>query len=231
MKYYRPIKSNWLVQGFGENKACVATDTSGKAIQPYKVLSGIYPNSCPVNSTKLYPLLGLKGHNGYDLASWKGEPVYHSGDFSGWLHSEIDMGGGIGVDIVSKVPLKECTEGCPVGTMHYIKLRNWHLWEVVGFDKKELKPGDLIGYADSTGISSGDHVHFGPKWCNENGSAVHNDNGYFGAFDPGTDYENVFILDVLVVKQRALTAIELARKVIFEVVKWLSAKVGNLQKK
>ena len=230
MKLYRPLKSNYLTQGFSDNLACVKTGESGKAIFPYQVLTGIYPSSCPINSTKLYSLLGLKSHGGYDLACWFKEPIYHSGEFEGWMKTEIDNAGGIGVDIISNEKF-DCTEGCLEGVKHNIKLRYWHLAEVVGFDKKPIKMGDLIGLGDSTGLSSGNHLHWSLKWCDESGSAIHNNNGWFGAFDQTPFYEDVFVLDVLEVKQQALTAIELARRVIFEIVKWLSGlreKVGTI---
>lgn len=210
MRYYRPIKSDWFIQGFGQNLACARLDASGYPIWPYQVIRGVYPNACPAGNTKLYPLLGLVGHNGYDFGAWKGEAVHHSAEFDGWLKTEIDNQGGIGVDIVSKVPLKECTKGCPAGTIHYIKLRSWHLLQVIGFDGKEIKFGDMIGLADSTGISSGDHVHWGPKWCDEKGNGIHTDNGYYGAFDPSDEFENVFVFDII--KERKEADIRLAEE-------------------
>ena len=231
LKLYRPVKSNFIFQGFGENLACAETDAAGKVIIPYKVLNGSYPNTCPINSVKLYPLLGLKGHNGYDMSAWSGEPVYHSGEFDGWLKSEIDSQGGIGVDVVSNKPIALCMEGCISGTIHYVKLRGWHLKQVIGWDGKQVKMGDLIGSCDSTGISGGNHLHWAPKWCAQDGAAIHEDNGYYGAFDPrmaflayGSYFENEFVLDVLATKAAALSAIELARKVIFQVIQFLKGR-------
>jgi len=215
---YRPVKSNWIFQKFGENLACATTGVDGKPLIPYNVLKGSFPGVCPVGSVKLYPTLGLKGHNGYDLGAWHGEPVYHSGEFSGWFKSEVDQNGGIGVDVVSNEPLVFC-EQCQF--KHFIKLRSWHLKMVVGYDKKPIKMGDLVGYADSTGISAGDHVHWSPKWCEADGKSIHEDNGFYGAFDPTPHFDNVFVLDAIETKKAALSAIDLARKVIFQVMQFL----------
>src|SRR3990167_10118953 len=113
------------------------------------------------------------------------------------MKTEHDLDGGVGVDCVSKEPIRECTEGCPAGTKHHIKARYWHLKRVTGFDKREVVMGVQIGEGDSTGASSGNHVHYAMKWCNPNGSAIHNDNGYFGGFDFVPEYENRFCLDEL----------------------------------
>ena len=221
LKLYRPVKSNFIFQGFGENLACANTGSDGKPVVPYQVLPGSYPDTCPVGSIKLYPYLGLRGHNGVDMSAWSGEPCYHSGEFDGWLKSEVDSQGGIGVDIVSNEPIQFCSQ---CNKNHHIKLRGWHLKQVIGWDGKQVKMGDLIGSCDSTGISGGNHLHWAPKWCDENGTAIHEDNGYTGAFSPVPYFENTFVLDVLAVKAQAMTAIELAKKVIFQFQEWLKGR-------
>jgi murein DD-endopeptidase MepM/ murein hydrolase activator NlpD len=211
MKIYRPVFSNHLNQGWGENKACVKS-TNGHALRPFQVLGGIY-TTCPIDSIPFYTAIGMKGHNGYDLMTYHGEPVYHSGEYDGWMKTEIDSEGGIGVRVISNDPQIEGK---------HAQLLYWHLKSVVGYDKKPIKEGDLIGYADNTGSSGGDHLHFALKLCDKYGKTLNSDNGYAGAIDQTPFYENVFVLKVLDVKEQALTAIQLANKVILA----LKAKLG-----
>lgn len=219
LKHLRCIKTNRLSQGFGESRACVYPES-------WKVISKIN-GVCPAGSVDLYNLLGLKAHNGYDRAAWFREPVYFSVNFDGWIKTEKDLNGGIGVDIVSKRPLLKCTEpNC--NETHYIKQRLWHHWELPDsiWDGKEVKWGELVAYADSTGLSGGNHVHEGIKWCNEGGVGIHKNNGYYGAFDitkhPDVEVIDEFVLDYLrkqelevEIREAQLTLIQILYKYIF----------------
>ncbi|RLB78573.1 MAG: hypothetical protein DRH24_14230 [Deltaproteobacteria bacterium] len=153
MRVYRPLLTNCIVQKFG--------------------LKGTIPKMLPV-----YRKFGLKAHNGFDIICWYREPIYHSGDFEGVAKTYVDMGGGIGVDIIGKE----------------FKLRYWHLKEFVVKDGQRVKMGDLIGYGDNTGFSTGNHLHLGLKRVDENGRTINKDNGYFGAIDPEPYFVNEFVL-------------------------------------
>jgi len=135
---------------------------------------------------------GIKGHNGIDFRTGHGTPVYASHD--GLASFQIDNGGGHGVVIITKEPFEHN------GKETYFKSIYWHLCDGLvepefasplqgktGFT--EVKNGQLIGYADNTGASTGDHLHFGLKtvdkgeewgtWYNTN-----QNNGYNGSIDP-----------------------------------------------
>ena len=210
MKIYRPLKTNWRTQEFGANLACVKTNDYGVPIRPFEVIKGIYPQFCPENSTKFYPALGYLGHNGVDLACYYAEPIYHSGDFEGYMKTEIDPDGGIGVDVFAD---KEDSQG------RRFKLRYWHLKSVVGFDNKPIKPGDLIGYGDSTGASSGNHLHFSLKEVDAFDKTLNKTNGYAGAVDMAPYFVDEFILDYL--KQTESTIIRLLQKYIDLLIKYI----------
>ena len=193
MKLFRPVRTNRINQRFGDDRACVRL-VDGLPVQPMEVINktGL---SCPVGFGSLYRSLGLSGHNGQDNAAWHGEPVYHCADFIGIMTTEHDQDGGLGVDVISQEPVLKCTEnGC--SETHYIKIRYWHGMSAVGYDGKVIKPGDEIMKADSSGASSGDHLHWAPKWCNKDGSPSHPFNGYRGCFSP-TPYLNndMFVCD------------------------------------
>jgi len=133
--------------------------------------------------TDLYTAQGMKGHNGIDCLAYRGQPVYAAHD--GICYPEIDNAGGNGVVIRSLVPYTLASE------VLFIKTIYWHLLKdnAVVTTGQQVKTGELIGYADNTGISTGDHLHFGlkPQAQNELDFAWYNTkqtNGYFGAIDP-----------------------------------------------
>jgi hypothetical protein len=167
---HRPLVTNKVTQRFYDNKACITN--RGKIVSKVG-------NVCPVGSTPFYPSIGMKAHGGMDFKAWHGEQIFHCGNYDGWMKIEKDMQGGIGVDVVSNEPV-ELKDGRKV----YIKTRYWHLKAPVGHDKKQVKLGDIIGLADNTGSSSGDHLHFGLKVCDKNGNPLEKTNGYNGGMDP-----------------------------------------------
>jgi len=133
--------------------------------------------------TDLYTAQGLKGHNGIDLQAYRGQPIYASHD--GICYPEVDNAGGNGVVIRSLTPYEL------LGGVFYIKTIYWHLLKdnAVVQTGQQVKTGELIGYADNTGVSTGDHLHFGLKTVAQNETDftwynTRQTNGYFGAIDP-----------------------------------------------
>lgn len=138
-------------------------------------------------------LYGTSGHNGIDLHAPHGTPIYASTD--GFISYQVDSGGGHGLVLITD---KEY-EGLD-GKSSLWKTIYWHLPDPLkepnlaspfadktGFTK--VKAGDLIGYVDNTGKSTGDHLHFGlkPVAKGENWGTYFNTkqkNGYNGAVDP-----------------------------------------------
>lgn len=125
---------------------------------------------------------GIKGHNGLDFFAQHGTPVYATHD--GIAEYQVDPAGGCGVVIMSHDKS--------------FKTIYWHLAN----DSKYLSPilnnnfskvetGDIIGYADNTGASTGDHLHFGLKLC-LNGETIDKQNGFLGAVNP-EPYLNGFL--------------------------------------
>jgi murein DD-endopeptidase MepM/ murein hydrolase activator NlpD len=167
---YRPLMTNKLTQKFGINRACKYSN--GRIVAKRG-------GACPAGSVDFYKSMGMKGHNGLDFSAWHGERVFHCATFDGFMSIEKDHQGGIGVNVVSKYPIQ-----LNDGSESFLKLRYWHLKAPIGWDGKEVKFGDTIGLADNTGASSGDHLHFGIKRCDENGRPLEPGNGYYGAFDP-----------------------------------------------
>lgn len=203
---HRAVKSAHLNQPFGYNLAIAKLGTDGNPMRPYQIGTVSESDPIPAGFVRFYPLLGLAGHNGRDWMSYRGEPVYFDatdGDnliIEATAYSEIDADGGKGVDVLFQDP----------ATGAWYQRKFWHLFEQKVFDGQKIKSGDLIGLADSTGASSGDHLHDGFKPLNSGRikDKKYPANGYTGAVDPATepninDYqETSFILDVLNLKQQ-----------------------------
>lgn len=136
MKLYQPVKPFHVNQKFGENNACVDIETGTKVI----TADG---NNPPAGYRSLY---GKGGHGGVDLASYHGQPVYSSHEGKVVL---IDTQPKSGLDV-----RVEFTEGGNTYRIIYEHL--------LGYQPKigdMVEVGSLIGWADNTGWSSGDHLH------------------------------------------------------------------------
>ncbi len=154
------------------------------------------------NKATVYTNEGLLGHNGIDFSAKHGQPVYASHD--GQASFQIDAGGGHGVVLITNEQF-EYQEG-----QSFFKTIYWHLCDGLKEPKFQspiadktglvsVKRGDLLGYADSTGVSSGDHLHFGLKPVTPgenpgNWDNVSQANGYFGAIDPMPYFYNIEVL-------------------------------------
>jgi len=173
LSLYYPVKPKFINQGFGDN--------------------GDYYQSHGIN---------IKGHNGIDLQASHGQPVYATHD--GTAYYEVDANSGHGVVIISDLQYDYN------GGQANFKTIYWHLCDsskepkyvspVEGHPLK-VKTGDIIGYADNTGLSTGDHLHFGlkPVLSGEPVGTWYNpeqNNGYLGAIDPAPYFNGLFAQDV-----------------------------------
>lgn len=191
---FQPVKPFTISQYFGENKACI-DNTTGKvfAKTPYE-----NDTVCPAGSRSVYSQ--MKGHNGLDIVAKRWQPVYASQDgYIAEVSTEEARGLGIGIITDKKYYCFETKKD------EYFIIRYWHhIANNVNVGDKVLL-GDLIAYADNTGYSAGDHLHFEIKpveiskfnsknvpikWSN-----ILQNNGYFGAVNPLPYMETIFALD------------------------------------
>jgi len=142
-----------------------------------------------------------------------------------WGRSEVDSAGGVGVDVFSLDPVSIKEEDLPkeMGELAKrewrenrgkirVKIRHWHLQDVNLADKPmieigkhgngspqlapEIQTGDLIGWCNSTGASSANHLHWSIKFVTQNALTLDSNNGYMGACDLRNFYQDEFILDL-----------------------------------
>ncbi len=127
-----------------------------------------------------YAQFGLKSHAGVDIAAPKGTPVYARKD--GWIVESVQKDTGFGLRVL------------------YIFLEDGFYWEVTNghFERTDLpelpynikritqpvKKGDIIGYVDSTGFSTGNHDHYGLRQYDLNYKLLNYNNGNLGYIDP-----------------------------------------------
>ena len=169
---FYPCKPYWRNQIFGVSTQCI---TSNNKVVPK--IDGV----CPIGTKDLYLSMGLKGHNGEDLMATDGQKIYCSQDgIVVEIQTEPERGLGIGIITDQKYDLGEYGE-------HYIKMRYWHLKGLNCKLGDKVSVGQVLGYADNTGFSSGVHLHIEgkPIEYNPDGSYynVFQNNGYFGAID------------------------------------------------
>lgn len=119
------------------------------------------------NLNPTYAQMGLKGHNGIDIPCAEGTPVFaaHAGRV---VKLSEKPSFGLGVTLQS--------EDGQFVTIY------WHLKQILVTVGQQLRELDMVGLADSTGNSTGNHLHFGKYPIGEP-----KNNGYDGAVDPLPD--------------------------------------------
>lgn len=164
----------------------------------------------------LYKQFGIKGHNGLDIKTYHGQQVYAAHDGT-VVYAGMDGKEGVGV------VLRTDEEKEYAGGTAFFKSIYWHLINNVPVRVgQKVKTGDLIGYADNTGYSTGDHLHFALKpqakgendWTWDN---VLQNNGYNGAIDPTPYFCGYFAIDAQKIKA-------LLTEIISKLRLWLAMK-------
>lgn len=118
----------------------------------------------------------LIGHNGVDIAVLRGTPVVActEGDVIQALTGALPGGGGYG----NQVAILETTES---GYREWVYAHALSVFVKIG---DHVNKGDVIMLADNTGMSTGDHLHFGKRERDKNKNVLNYNNGYFGYSDP-----------------------------------------------
>jgi murein DD-endopeptidase MepM/ murein hydrolase activator NlpD len=128
-----------------------------------------------------YSQFGLIGHNGVDFPTSRGEPIFAAHD--GWIVEQTARETGFGLRISQRIEADGKYYLAIYGHMLRLEVPvdityNWDNMT------RPVKQGQVIGYVDSTGYSTGDHLHFGLYEYAANGDKLNSNNGYGGAIDP-----------------------------------------------
>lgn len=125
---------------------------------------------------QIYAQFNMKGHNGLDIGFSEGTPIVAPCDIEVQAIQYSDKGYGINLRAFTK----EVDE-------HKLEFIFGHFREIVAKPYREYKEGDLLGYGDSTGFSTGHHLHFGIRPLYKKGAGwrqLYYGNGYYGYVDP-----------------------------------------------
>jgi murein DD-endopeptidase MepM/ murein hydrolase activator NlpD len=177
LKLERPIVPAKVTQRFGEDKTCIEVDEHKKCV------SRAEDSLCPPGYESLYAWSGMNGHNGIDFEAAHKQEVFSPIDGVVWkVINEMERGSGIEVISKNKYQLNELSKPCQV------KTRYWHLLAYGVSVGEEVRAGQLIGWADNTGLSAGTHLHFELKPVKRRLQGgfrnLYQKNGYHGAIDP-----------------------------------------------
>lgn len=141
--------------------------------------SEIYISQLFGMNPQIYQKFGMTGHNGIDIAAPKGTPVTASHD--GFIVESVATDDGYGLRI--QLYFEEDGYGWVVINGHFDKLA----FSKISYNLKErrypVKEGQVLGWVDSTGFSTGHHDHFGLRQL-KNYQILNYNNGTFGWINP-----------------------------------------------
>jgi hypothetical protein len=128
-----------------------------------------------------YKQFGMNGHNGIDIAGIKGTPIVAPCKL--WITYTNDSDTGYGINVFGETETQKIN-----GEYYKLEMVFGHFDSIVVKAGKWVNKGELLGYMDSTGYSSGHHLHFGirPIWSKDgnNWTQMFYNNGYKGYIDP-----------------------------------------------
>jgi murein DD-endopeptidase MepM/ murein hydrolase activator NlpD len=126
-------------------------------------------------------VFGWKGHNGMDFAAPRGTPIRAIAD--GWIIEQTGKQSGYGLRISQLIERPGRYHVAHYGHLHSFARDFETLWNI-NARSFPVREGEIIGYVDSTGFSTGDHLHLGLYEYDYEGNKLNQNNGYGGAIDP-----------------------------------------------
>ena len=152
------------------------------------------------NKLDIYKKWNMKGHNGLDIPCKDWQPVYAAQDgIVEEVSTEVERGLGVGIITEEKFQIFQENGGNASIENYNIKHRYWHFGAINVNKGDRVLIGDLLGWADNTGYSTGPHLHFETKAVEKNSQGVwynvFQDNLFFGAIDPLPYIIEIYALD------------------------------------
>ncbi len=144
---------------------------------PFLVSQKWNENPLDTDGKPFYPKIGMKGHNGWDLAVPVGTPVYSTIDGI-VFYAQVD-----GADAKTVAIDTDCEYEYNSSTTKFQVLYT-HLSKIMVEVGQRVVKGQLVGLSGNTGrYTTGPHLHYGIHPV-VNSRSTYPANGYNGAVDP-----------------------------------------------
>lgn len=144
-----------------------------------KTKDWIYISQMFGENSSRYAQFGWKGHNGIDIAAPLDTPVLAMHD--GWISECTSKDTGYGLRVTQEFESDGKIYDITYGHFHSVPFTNipWR-----HNDRSiPVRAGDVIGYVDSTGFSTGNHLHISLREWDAN-TVINQNNGFGGSIDP-----------------------------------------------
>jgi len=130
---------------------------------------------------KMYEQFGMIGHNGLDFSFKKGCPIVAPCKL--WVNRIANSDRGYGFHVWTETETKTLN-----GDSVKLEIPFGHFDRIIAEPYKWYEAGDILGYGDSTGYSTGHHLHFGTRPLIRTNKGdfeqIFMGNGYLGYIDP-----------------------------------------------
>lgn len=162
----------------------------------YPHTGDIYISQLFGQNPQIYQQFGMTGHDGIDYAAPKRTPVKAS--HNGWVVESISKDTGYGIRV--QIYFEEDGYGWVTNYGHFDE----SVYPVIPYNLNErsypVKEGEVIGYVNSTGFSTGNHLHFGLRQLNLNKQILNYNNGTFGWINSMPFMKDPFVLETVPMK-------------------------------
>lgn len=142
--------------------------------------SEIYISQLYGQNPQVYQKFGMTGHDGIDIAAPKGTPVH--APHNGYIVECVAKDTGYGLRV--QLYFEDTDYNWLVINGHFDRAN----FEEIAYDlnnrQHPVKEGDIIGWVNSTGFSTGNHDHLGVRQLNKNNQILNYNNGTFGWINP-----------------------------------------------
>lgn len=158
--------------------------------------SEIYISQLYGKNPQIYQQFGMTGHDGVDFAAPLGTPVLAAHD--GYIVECIERDTGYGLRI--QIYYEDTDYNWINIYGHFQKVNFPNVTYNLNDRGHFVKEGDVIGYVNSTGFSTGNHLHFGLRQLNKNNQILNYNNGTFGWIDSMPYFKDPSVMETKPVK-------------------------------